>query len=148
MTPMTPTRPRDLLAAGLLALLVANILVRMTYGSLPSIPLFAGATLGVLGIAELLGGNSLRARIKRKPGTNPIQPLVAARAVVVAKASAMAGAIVAGAWAGLLAHVLPNSATVTAAASDTASALVGLVSALVLVGGALWLERCCRAPEE
>ncbi|WP_232661564.1 DUF3180 domain-containing protein [Pseudonocardia sp. TRM90224] len=145
---MTPTRPRDLLAAGLLALLVANILVRMTYGSLPSIPLFAGATLGVLGIAELLGGNSLRARIKRKPGTNPIQPLVAARAVVVAKASAMAGAIVAGAWAGLLAHVLPNSATVTAAASDTASALVGLVSALVLVGGALWLERCCRAPEE
>ncbi|MEJ3657358.1 DUF3180 domain-containing protein [Actinomycetes bacterium KLBMP 9759] len=145
---MTPTRPRDLLAAGLLALLVVNVVVRLTYGSLPSIPLFAGATLGVLGLAELLAGNSLRARIRRKPGTDPIQPLVAARAVIVAKASAMAGAVVAGAWAGLLAHVLPNSATVTAAASDTASALVGVACALVLVGGALWLERCCRAPEE
>jgi hypothetical protein len=145
---MTPTRPRDLLAAGLVAAVLVNLLVRLAYGSLPAIPLLAGATLGVLGAAEALAGNALRARIRRRPGTRPVQPLVAARAVVVAKASSLAGAIMAGAWAGLLAHVLPRAFEVTAAAGDTAAAAVGLVCALGLVAGALWLERCCRTPDD
>ena len=145
---MTPTRPRDLLITGLVVAVLANLLVRLTYGSLPGIPLFAGATLGVLGLAEALAGNALRARIRRKTGTRPVQPLVAARAVLVAKASSPAGAVVAGAWAGLLVHVLPRSADVSAAASDTASGLVGLVCALGLVGGGLWLEYCLRTPDD
>jgi hypothetical protein len=77
-----------------------------------------------------------------------VQPLVAARAVLVAKASALAGAIMAGAWAGLLVHVLPGSADIAAAAADSEAAGVGLVCALLLVGGALWLERCCRTPDD
>jgi hypothetical protein len=58
------------------------------------------------------------------------------------------GALVGGLWAGLLVYVLPRASTVTAAASDTVAAVVGLVCALVLVGGALWLERCCRTPDD
>ncbi|MCY7340458.1 MAG: DUF3180 domain-containing protein [Pseudonocardia sp.] len=145
---MTLTRPRDLLAVGLVAALLANVLVRLTYGTLPGFPLFAGVTLAVLGLAEALAGTTLRARIRRRPGTEPVQPLVAARAVLVAKASSLGGAIVAGAWVGLLAHVVPRSAEVSAAASDTASALVGLVCALGLVAGGLWLEHCCRTPDD
>lgn len=145
---MILTRPRDLLAVGLVAALLANVLVRLTYGTLPGFPLSAGVTLGVLGLAEALAGTTLRARIRRRPGTEPVQPLVAARAVLVAKASSLGGAIVAGAWVGLLAHVVPRGAEVTAAASDTASALVGLVCALGLVGGGLWLEHCCRTPDD
>ena len=118
---MTATRGRDLLAAGLVAALLANLVVRLSYGSLPGFPLLAGATLGVLGIAEALAGNALRARIRRRPGARPVQPLVAARAVLLAKASALAGAIMAGVWAGLLVYVLPRSAEVTAAASDAVS---------------------------
>ncbi len=145
---MTATRPRDLLAAGLVTAVVVGLLVRLAYGSLPPFPLLGGATLGVLGAAEAIGGSALRARIRHRPGTRPVQPLVAARAVLVAKASALAGAIMAGAWLGLLAHALPRAATVVAASSDTAAAAVGLVSALVLVGGALWLEHCCRTPDD
>jgi len=145
---VTLTRPRDLLAVGLVAALLANVLVRLTYGTLPGFPLFAGVTLAVLGLAEALAGTTLRARIRRRPGTEPVQPLVAARAVLVAKASSLGGAIVAGAWVGLLAHVVPRSAEVSAAASDTASALVGLVCALGLVAGGLWLEHCCRTPDD
>ncbi len=133
---------------GLVAAVLANLLVRLTYGSLPGFPLFAGATLGVLGLAEALTGNALRARIRRRTGTRPVQPLVAARAVLVAKASSPAGAIVAGAWAGLLVHVVPRSADVSAAASDTASGLVGLVCALGLVAAALWLEHCLKTPDD
>jgi hypothetical protein len=143
-----PTRPRALLVAGLGAAVVALLLVQLTYGALPAFPLPAGVTLGVLGVAEAVAGNVLRGRIRRSPGSRPLEPLVAARAVIVAQASAMGGALVVGLWAGLLAYVLPRSGSVTAAASDAASAAVGLVCALGLVAGALWLERCCRAPDD
>ena len=145
---MTPTRPRDLFAVALVTAVLANLLVRLAYGSLPQIPLLAGGTLGVLGVAEAIAGNALRARIRRRPGTRPVQPLVAARAVLVAKASALAGAVMAGIWGGLLAHVLPLAADVTAAGSDTLAGAVGLACALGLVAGALWLEHCCRTPDD
>ena len=145
---MTATRPRDLAVAALVAGVVVHLLVRLAYGSLPAIPALAGATLGVLGVAEAIAGSALRARIERRPGTEPVQPLVAARAVLVAQASALGGAIMAGAWAGLLLYVLPRSGELVAAAGDTAGATVGLVCALLLVGGALWLERCCRTPDD
>lgn len=147
-TPMARTRPRDLLAAGLLALLVGNLLVWLLYASIPRLPVAAGITLGVLGLAELVAGYLLRARIERRPGARPVQPLVAARAVLLAKASAIAGAVVAGLWAGVLAYTLPRAGDVTAAADDSVSAGIGLGCALLLVGAALWLEHCCRTPDD
>jgi hypothetical protein len=145
---VTPTRPRDLLAVALVTAVLANLLVRLSFGSLPQIPLLAGATLGVLGAAEAVAGHMLRARIRRRPGARPVQPLVAARAVLVAKASSLAGAIMTGVWGGLLAHVLPRAGDVTAARSDSAAGAVGIVCSLGLVAGALWLEHCCRTPDE
>ena len=102
----------------------------------------------MLGVAEAVAGNTLRARIRRRPGTAPVQPLVAARAVLVAKASALAGAIMAGVWAGLLAHVLPRRGESPPPARDAVAGGVGVVCALGLVGGALWLEHCCRTPDD
>ncbi|GAA4535649.1 DUF3180 domain-containing protein [Pseudonocardia xishanensis] len=145
---MTTTRPRDLLLAFVVAGVVGNLLVLLTYGTLPSFPAPAGATLGVLGLAEAAAGWVLKGRVDRRPGSKPVEPLVAARAVLVAKASALGGALVAGLWAGLLLYVAPRAGSVTAAASDTVAAVVGLVCALVLVAGALWLEHCCRAPDD
>lgn len=145
---MTPTRPRDLLGVAVVVAVVAAILIRLTYSSLPPFPQLGGATLAVLGIAEAIAGNALRNRIRHRPGTRPVQPLVAARAVLVAKASAVAGAVMAGVWAGLLVQVLPDSARVAAEASDAVAGWVGLGCALVLVGGALWLEHCLRAPDD
>jgi hypothetical protein len=68
--------------------------------------------------------------------------------VLVARASAQAGAIMAGAWAGLLAYVAPRSGDLVAAADDTAAAALGVVGALLLVGGGLWLQHCCRTPDD
>jgi hypothetical protein len=145
---VTATRPRDLLVVALVVAVLASAVVRLSYPSLPGFPLLSGVTLGVLGVGELVGGNALRARIRRLPGTRPVDPLVAARAVVLAKASALGGAVVGGAWAGLLGYVAPRASTVSAAASDTAAGAVGLGCALLLVGGGLWLERCCRTPDD
>ena len=148
MATVTPTRPRDLVAPALATAVVVHLLVRLSYGSLPAFPGTAGVPLAVLGVAEAIGGSALRARIRRRPGTRPVQPLVAARAVLVARASALAGALVAGAWAGLLGYVAPRSADIAAAGGDTLAATIGLVGALALVAGALWLQHCCRAPDD
>jgi arginine exporter protein ArgO len=67
---------------------------------------------------------------------------------MTAKATALAGAAVAGLWFGLLAFVLPDSALISAARSDTLTAVVGLFCAAIMVAGALYLEFCCRAPED
>ncbi|MBW0102825.1 DUF3180 domain-containing protein [Pseudonocardia sp. KRD-291] len=145
---MSRTRPRDLLVVGLVAVLVGNLLIRLLYSSIPSLPLAAGVVLGVLGVAELVGGYLLRGRIERRRGLPPVDPLLAARAVVLAKASAVAGSFVSGLWAGVLTYTLPMAGAVTAAAADSVTAGIGLVCALVLVGAALWLEHCCRTPDD
>lgn len=146
--PMTRTRPRDLLAVGLLAVLLGNLLTRIFYSSIPSLPIAAGVTLGVLGVAELVGGHLLRGRIERRRGAPPVDPLLAARAVLLAKASSVAGSVVAGLWVGVLTYTLPQAGAVTAAAADSVTAGIGLVCALVLVGAGLWLEHCCRTPDD
>ncbi|MEV0677332.1 DUF3180 domain-containing protein [Actinosynnema sp. NPDC050436] len=142
------TKPRDLLAAGIIAGLLAHLLLRLAYDTLPPLPTFAGFTLLVIAAVDLVLAFSLRARIQRKPGSEPVQPLTAARAVALAKASSLLGAIMAGAWAGVLIYVLPARGDVEAADHDLVSAVVGLVCAVLLIGAALWLEHCCRTPKD
>ncbi|SDO94443.1 Protein of unknown function [Nakamurella panacisegetis] len=156
-TRLGSTRPRDLLAVALVAAIAAYLLVRFNYRHIPPLPRFAGVTAAVLGIGEALFGNGLRTRIQadrspdapasRRPVPPPVPPLVAARAVMTAKATALAGAAAGGLWIGLLAYVLPNAGVVAAARSDAITAALGLVSAVVMCAGALYLEFCCRAPD-
>ena len=142
------TKPRDLLAAGLVAGLLAHLLIRLAYDTLPPLPTFAGFTLLVIAAVNLWLAFSLRARILRKPGARPVEPLTAARAVAFAKASSVLGAIMLGAWAGVLAYVLPARGEFEAAGHDVLSASVGAVCAALLIAAALWLERCCRTPDD
>jgi hypothetical protein len=76
----------------------------------------------------------------------PVQPLVAARSLALAKASAVVGAVMTGVWAGLLVYVLPRLDFLAAADADARTGTVGVAAALSLVGAALWLEYCCRTP--
>jgi hypothetical protein len=52
-----------------------------------------------------------------------------------------------GAWAGLLAYLVPRLSTVAAAAGDATTAGIGVGCAALLIGAALWLEYCCRTPK-
>ena len=75
-----------------------------------------------------------------------MQPLVAARSLALAKASAVVGAVMAGVWAGLLVYVLPRLDFLAAAADDALTGAVGVLAAASLVAAALWLEYSCRTP--
>jgi hypothetical protein len=144
------TRARDLLSAGVIAAVVVYLGFRLLYGSIGQLPTFAGVTLLVLAIVEAAFGSSLRGRIKAmaagRPVGKPLQPLTAARALALAKASSMLGAIMLGAWLGVLAYLLPRRDQLDAAAEDLPSAIIGAICAGALIAGALWLEYCCRAP--
>jgi Protein of unknown function (DUF3180) len=144
---VTFTRARDLIAAAAIAGVLVNLLLRLSYGDVPTLPQLAGTTLLFFAIAEAVLGNTLRARIQQRPGSRPVQALTAAKAVVLAKASSLAGAITGGAWLGVLSYVLPLRSELASAASDTVTAAIGVICAAALVAAALWLEYCCRTPD-
>lgn len=144
---MSATRARDLAVIGVVAALLSWLLVRQYYGVLPPLRWYLPLSLGFLGVAELVGARTLRSRIRGDPGFRPVDPLVAARALALAKASAVAGAGFGGLWLGLLGYTAPKLGFLAAAASDTAAGVVGLLSAAVLVAGALVLEHACRTPD-
>lgn len=143
---IAPTRVRDLAGYAAGVTLVVWLGLRSWYGDLPQLTWFLPLSLLLLAGAEVLAANNLRDRIRRRPGARAVQPIVAARSFALAKASSLVGSVAVGVWAGLLVYVLPRVGDLDAASGDARTGTVGTVSALALVGAALWLERCCRTP--
>jgi uncharacterized protein DUF3180 len=148
---MGPTRMRDLTAAVVIAALTGYLLVLSLYQWFPPITLFTGVSLLAVAIVEAGWAGYVRRKINDgEIGDGPgwLHPLAVARSVVIAKASAWVGALVLGWWLGVLVYLLPRRSTLRVAGEDTAGALVAAVCALALVLAALWLQHCCRSPEE
>jgi hypothetical protein len=145
---VTPTRARDLAGAAAVAAVLVNLLLQLSYGDLPPLPTLSGTTLFVFAVAEVVLGTALRTRIRQRSRTRPVQALTAVKALVLAKASSLAGAITGGAWLGVLGYVLPLRSQLQSAASDTVTASIGVVCAGALVAAGLWLEYCCRTPDD
>jgi hypothetical protein len=159
---VTPIRRRDLVVlAGGLAV-ASWLLVRAWYGALPPFDWWLPAPLAVLALGEALGARTLAARLSalreartrsglpaaasRHVPVRPVEPMLVARLAVLAQASAYAGAVVTGVWAGVLAHVGPAVGRLQAAEGDTVTALVGIGCSVALVTAALWLESVCKVP--
>lgn len=142
------TRARDLVIAGVVVAILVNLFLRLAYDSVPPLPTLAGATFAVIAVIETWFAFSLRAKINRKPGTTPIRALTAVRAVALAKASSLIGAVMVGAWLGVLVYVVPLTDLISVAGGDTRASIVGLVSAAGLISAGLWLEHCCRTPDD
>jgi hypothetical protein len=143
---MRPTSLATLVVAALVAAAVAWLGVSRFYSDMPTIPWLPAATLFGLAIVEAVTAPNTKARIDRREGTVPVNPLLVARYVVLAKASALAGAIFTGLYAGILIGLLAKPAGNVAVSNDLPQTMVGLASAVALTAAALWLERSCRVP--
>jgi hypothetical protein len=141
-----PTSISVLVVAGLVAAAVGWLLLSLSYSLLPRLPWSPVVVLAVLAAAEGLLAQNTGARIQRKPGMPPVDPLAVARYVALAKASALVGALSTGFSVGLLVWLAMEPTQ--AARSDVPIATGGLVAAAALVATALWLERACRIPEK
>ena len=136
---MTPVRRRDLAVLAVGLAVASWLLVRASYGELPTLdwwlPAPAGGPRPGRGArrahAEGPAGRAARAPGPRPAGrvgrlarpVRPVEPMLVARLAVLAQASAYVGAVFAGVWAGVLAHVGPQVGRLQAAGGDTVTAV-------------------------
>lgn len=142
---MTPTRSRPLMLISLAVAVVSWLALRAWSAQgheLPTLPWTAPGVMGLMAVAVLTAGVPVR-RWTRGRRTRPLDPLVAARTVVLAKAAQYAGALMTGWYAGQ-ALTLLSTLDVASRRSMLLRALVSVVTAAgVWVAG--WLvERFCR----
>ncbi len=143
---LQPTNPATLIVAALGAAAVGWIVIARDYNDFPSLtwlPTFITIGLAVLETAAAL---ATRARIERKPGTMPVDPHMAVRYVVLAKASSIVGALFGGFFVAITIWLLGERGRLSAASGDLPPAIGGFVGAVALLVAALFLERACRVP--
>lgn len=148
---MGPTRNRDLAGAVVAVAVVGYLLVAILYRYFPPLTVWTGLSLAAVAIAEAGWGWFVRGKISAGEigvGGDRLHPIAVARSVVIAKASAWVGALALGWWIAVLAYLIPRRATIRVAGEDTAGAVVAAICALALVVAALWLQHCCKSPED
>ncbi|MFT3660189.1 MAG: DUF3180 domain-containing protein [Gordonia sp. (in: high G+C Gram-positive bacteria)] len=145
-----PTRVRDLLAIAAVTGVLLWVVARYYYGGFPSLPWPASLILYLLAGLEVMIAFLVRSRVANRkvgPGEGQLHPINVARSAALAKASAVLGAIALGGWSGLLVFLLSRR-YLDVAVADLPAAVVGAVGGLLLAAAALWLEYCCRAPDD
>lgn len=144
---MRPTRVRDLLILGALALAVGYGVLVVAYYSLSSaLPRSAPLSVLLVGVVELQVAVTTRRRVLGRPRSRPILPLTVARLAALGKASSATAALTFGAWIAVLAYTLPRLGAPAVAGADAITAGLGIGAGTVLLAGGLLLERACRVP--
>jgi hypothetical protein len=147
---MTPTRPRLLVVLAVVGGVVGWVLTRLVDAyagrSLP-VPWTAPVVMALLALALVLWTRGTRARLERRPGTKPMEPLVAARSAALAMAGSRTGSVVAGFYLGV-AVALSGSWDVPYVRELVLLALATVLASGAVVAASLWLERVCRLPPD
>lgn len=147
---MTATNWRTLAVWALAGAVAGWFVARVVFvgrGEVASVPFSAAAVLAAAGVGLIFTAIRTRARLERKPGTKPLPPLVAARLAALGLAASRVGAVVAGAYTG---YALFLVADLTTSYRKDVALRCGLcvLGAVVVVIGALLLERALRLPED
>lgn len=120
-------------------------------GTLPGVPTAAPVVLGI--IAALLAAtaislrNRLRAQRERVPGAKGVDPLAAARAVVLAQASTLVAALAVGVYGGM-GVFFATQWDVPARKNSAITAIFAVVAALCVIAAGLFLQHVCRLPDD
>jgi uncharacterized protein DUF3180 len=126
--------------------LVTWMVLRFAYVSLPPLPWTAVPTLLLLALGEVVTALVILAWVQQRPHTKPVDPLVVARVVALAKASSYTAALLAGVFAGFLVYLATGLDKATPR-HDFFVSTGTFLAAAVLVGAALFLEYACRVPK-
>lgn len=120
-------------------------------GTLPGVPVYAPLALAAIAVVLLAAAITLRARLKavreRQPGAKGVDPLHAARALVLGQASALVSAVVTGIYAGVGVFLL-GSLEVPARRDQAYTALYAVIAGAAVIAAALWLQHVCKLPED
>jgi len=167
-----PTRVSTLAAVAVVCAALGWLLLRTLYAKLPPLPWTGVPALLIAALAEAWTGRDIKARIAARRGSGqgtgrgsgqgtgrgsgqgpgregmkPVAPLFVSRMVALAKATSMAAAIIAGFAAGFDIY-LAGSLSASVPRQDALTAVITFAAAVVLACAALYLENCCRVPED
>ncbi len=147
---MTATTWRTLIAWAAVGAVAGWLVARIVFlsrGEVASVPYSAAVVLAAAGVGLIYTAIRTRARLEGKPGTKRLPPLVGARLAALGLAASRVGAGVAGGYAGYALFVLGDLDT--SYRKDVALRCgLCVIGAVVLVIGALLLERALRLPED
>lgn len=136
---------------GVFALLTAAmaILTWRFYGQFPPLPAAGAITIWALALVCVI----LIAIVRRNmaDGTigldrSQLDPMTVARMMVVGKASAWTGAILAGLYAGIGTYVVPKAAELIAAEAEAPTVIAAVAGSVALAVAGVVLERNCETP--
>ncbi|HEU5428937.1 MAG TPA: DUF3180 domain-containing protein [Actinocrinis sp.] len=165
---MKPTKPLVLVAATVVVAVIAYVVLRfwdhLGDTSVPAVPLSAPITLAVLAVAVLGVALGLRSRfaayrksraridrgLPRDPNerpVKPIDPLQAARALVLAKASGLVGSVFAGIYGGYGLFLL-GRLDIGVYRSEALRCGFAFLAGAALVAAAIYLEHILKVPPE
>ncbi|MEV5600381.1 DUF3180 domain-containing protein [Streptomyces sp. NPDC052299] len=120
-------------------------------GTLPSVPLFAPIVLALIAVVLLATALSIRARLRaqreRRPGAKGVEPLMAARALVFAQASALVVALVSGMYGGTAVFLL-GSLDNPPRRDQAIYAAFAVLAGIAVIAAALFLEHVCKLPDD
>lgn len=144
---MSTLRPQWLLSilvgSGVLGWCATLVTVRYGWPS-PVLALSSLITVGAVAVLILILGLRVR-RDRTRPAGARMNPLAAARSLVLAQAGAYAGALIAGWHGGVLVHRLTAGGTGSRVSDD---AWIMVISGLVLIILGFVVEQFCRIPPQ
>ncbi len=109
------------------------------------LPITLPLALAAIGAIVVVLAVPIRRMTGGRPG-GPVDPFYATRVVMLAKASAIGGALVVGVGAGMLAYLLTRP--VVPGVESIGSAVVAIVGAAALLACGLVAEHMCRIPPD
>jgi hypothetical protein len=121
-------------------------------GSLPGVP--AAAPIVLAAVAVVLAAtaislrNRLRAQRDRVPDAKGVDPLSAARAVVLGQASALVAALVTGIYGGIGVFLLTMGDAPPARSGQALTALFAVLAGIAVMAAGLWIQHVCRLPDD
>lgn len=127
-----------------LGLTGADLVDRLT-GRMMPVPWSSALT--VVAVAVVLTGWTVWFRRKLRAAGARVDPFVAVRTAALAMAASRAGAIIAGLFVGV-GLWFATDLSVPVARERLEVCVVGALGGAVLLVTALWLERCCRLPDD
>ncbi|HZG05723.1 MAG TPA: DUF3180 domain-containing protein [Streptomyces sp.] len=151
---MRELRIRTLTGLFALALVLSWAGARMwdALGTLPAVPVAAPIVLALIAAVLTATALSIRSRLRaqreRRPGAKGVEPIMAARAVVFAQASALVAALAAGAYGGTGSYLLFGAMDVPARRDQAVYAGLSVLAGAAVVAAAVFLQKVCRLPED
>ena len=120
--------------------------------TLPGVPAAAPIVLAIIAVVLVATAVSLRSRLRaqreRVPGAKGVDPLAAARSVVLGQASALVAALVTGVYGGMGVFLGSMWDSVPGRHGQVVTAGLAVAAGIAVIAAGLWIQHICRLPDD